>query len=343
MKTKTSASIIRLAPLALLAIGAMSCGLDRQSAPDLTGPSEFALSVTLSATPDTITQDGESQATITAVVKDPGGAPVRGVTLNFSASSSSSLIRSVSFSESSVVTDGNGVATTRLIAPPPPATVPSNPPVITVIATPLGTNYANAAGRPVDVLLLAPAGTPLSNLNPVAVITADPRVANYNEKIRFDASLTTDEGQACASRCTYIWEFGDNTVAVRGMSAEHTYPLPGAYEVTLTVTDDRGGVSVATVDIRIIGPTAPVASFTVNPVSPTAGSTATFDASATTVGTGATISSYAWNFGDASPTVTSSSATTSYRYVLAGSYTVTLTVTDSLGRQAISTATITVQ
>jgi PKD repeat protein len=132
-------------------------------------------------------------------------------------------------------------------------------------------------------------------------------------------------------------------VAVRGVTAEHVYTLPDTYVVTLSVTDDRGGVGTATVSIRIIGPVAPVANFTVVPSSPTAGQNVTFNASSSTVGAGATITQYAWDFGDGSATVTSSSASTTKSFAAAGSYSVTLTITDSLGRQATKSSTVVVQ
>jgi len=326
----------------LLAATMTGCGIENQSAPPLSGPSEFATTVTLTATPDTLVQDGESIAAITANVRDVNGRPVSGMRLTFSAVSSTTLIRSVSFTETTVTTDGNGRATTGLIAPPAPATVPSQEPFITVMATPIGTDAGNAAERAVQVRLLAPAGTPLSNQDPLAVIIADPRVANFDETIRFDASLTTDEGQACGTRCTYIWEFGDDTVAVRGMTAEHKYSTPGTYTATLTVTDDRGGVGTAEVTIRIIGPAAPVANFVVTPASPTQGNAATFNASSSTVGAGGTIAQYAWDFDDGS-TSSGTSATVSHTFASAGTYSVTLTVTDSFGRTASRTNVVTVQ
>lgn len=336
-------SLVRTACAVTLGGLVASCGIEKQSAPGLAGPSEFGLSITVTATPDTLVQDGVSQAVIQLTARGPDAEPVRGVAIQLTASSSSSLIRSVDFTEAVVFTDANGRATTGMISPPAPATVPNSPPVITINATPISSNFANAVARPVEVRLLAPPGTPLTNQNPVAVIIADPRVANFNETIRFDASLTTDEGQPCGTRCQYTWEFGDNTVAFRGVTAEHVYTLPGNYIATLSVTDDRGGVGTATVDIRIIGPVAPVANFTVAPTSPTVGQNVTFNASSSTVGAGATISQYAWDFGDGSATVTTSSASTTKAFAAAGTYSVTLTITDSLGRQATRSSTVVVQ
>jgi PKD repeat protein len=334
---------VRTLVASLAILGSAGCGLDKQATPDLAGPSAFTLNLSVTATPDTLVQDGSSQAAIQVVAIDANGQPLAGRQVLFSATSSSTLIRSVNFTAVSVGTDASGRAVTHLIAPPPPATVPTDPPVITVTATLVGGSFAEQTPGSVQLRLMAPEGTPLSNLDPVAVIIADPRVANFNETIRFDASLTTDEGQACGSRCTYIWEFGDNTVAIRGITAEHVYTLPGTYIVTLTVTDDRGGLDTETVSIRIIGPTPPTATFTVAPISPPVNTQVTFNASASTVGVGATITQYAWNFGDGSPTVTTSSATTTKTYTVAGTYVVTLTVTDSLGRTATATpASVTV-
>jgi PKD repeat protein len=318
----------------IVMLAAAGCGLDRQTAPEIVGPSTFALDLSVTATPDTLVQDGESMAAIQVVAVDASGRPIPGLQLLFSGTSTSGVVRSVAFTASSVATDASGRAITHLIAPPAPATVPTQPTVITVSVMPVGSSFAGQAARGVQVRLMAPEGTPLTNVDPDAVIVADPRVANFNETIRFDASLTTDEGQACGNRCTYIWEFGDNTVAVRGITAEHVYTLPGTYTVTLTVTDDRGGVDTQTVDIRIIGPTPPTATFSVTPASPPVNTQVTFNASGSTVGAGATITQYAWNFGDGSATVTTSGSTTTKTYTAAGTYLVTLTVTDSLGRTA---------
>jgi PKD repeat protein len=338
-----SVSPARALAAAAIAIVVSGCSISEQTPPAVTGPSEFALSLTLSATPDTIAQDGTSQSEISVVARDTAGRPVSGVAVQFSGSSSNPLIRGLSFTETVVVTDANGRATTALIAPPAPATATTS--FITVAATPIGSNFDNAVPRTVTVQLTSPAGTPLPNVNPEAVIIADPRVANFGETIRFDASLTSDEGQACGSRCQYIWEFGDNTVAVRGITATHAFALPGTYTVTLTVTDDRGGFDDATVSIRVIGPTAPEATFTVTPTSPAEDQAATFDASGSTIGAGGTIERYTWNFGDGTPTETrdEDQPTIQHTFDLPGSYTVTLTIEDNLGRRATRVATVTVR
>jgi YVTN family beta-propeller protein len=72
---------------------------------------------------------------------------------------------------------------------------------------------------------------------------------------------------------------------------------------------------------------APVASFAATGA--TAGSATSFDASSSTAAYGS-ITSYAWSFGDGASAITSS-PTTAHTYATAGTYTVTLTETDSAG------------
>jgi len=344
MQTTNSAyRLVRFAPLALVALGAISCGLEKQTAPALAGPSEFALSLSLSANPDTIVADGQSQSQIRVQARDANGNPAAGVRVQLEVTVDQ-LIAAAGLTESSIVTDGNGVATVGLIAPSAPATQFAVDPVVTVWATPVGVDYANSTDRSVQVRITAPHGTDPGNRNPVALAVANPPVANYNETITFDASYSTDEGLACNGACDYIWEFGDNTVAVRGMRVEHKFTLPGTYTVTLTVLDGKGGVGTDSVEVRIIGPVAPVPSFTFTPASPvTSGTTVTFDASSTTVGVGGSISQYDWNIGGT--VVTSSGATLQRTFTTPGTYAVTLTVTDNLGRRVGPTApqSITVQ
>ena len=73
---------------------------------------------------------------------------------------------------------------------------------------------------------------------------------------------------------------------------------------------------------------APVAKLSVSPGF--AGQPTTFDASASTVRFG-TITSFAWDFGDGSPPVTTSTPTTTHVYATPGAYTVRVTETDSAG------------
>lgn len=138
----------------------------------------------------------------------------------------------------------------------------------------------------------------------------------------FDASASTDAEGPIAS---YAWDFGDGHTGA-GVTAAHTYGAPGTYSVTLTVTDAAGATNAVAHDvIAALAPVnqAPTAAFT----STATGLDATFDGTASADAEGP-IASYAWDFGDGH---SGTGATTSHSYGSAGTYHVTLTVTDGAG------------
>jgi PKD repeat protein len=80
----------------------------------------------------------------------------------------------------------------------------------------------------------------------------------------------------------------------------------------------------------------------VSPNNPIPNQAVHFNGGASTGSAGATITNYAWDFGDGSDEVSGSSATVSHTYTNAGIYTVHLVVTDSGGRTGRVTNTVTV-
>lgn len=87
------------------------------------------------------------------------------------------------------------------------------------------------------------------------------------------------------------------------------------------------------------GLSLPVAEFTLNPTEGEAPLPVDFDASTSSVQAPRTIASYSWNFGDGN---TASGVTAAHTYTTPGQYTVTLTVTDSVGLTSESSNTVTV-
>ena len=122
---------------------------------------------------------------------------------------------------------------------------------------------------------------------------------------------------------SYLWSFGDGTPDTTIQSPTHIYNIPGTYTVILTVSDTCGSDSETKAGY-----------ITVN------GSTVSADFSATTVGcapltvdfadssTGDVLS-YLWSFGDGAPDTTIQSPT--HIYNIPGTYTVSLTVSDTCG------------
>ncbi len=66
-------------------------------------------------------------------------------------------------------------------------------------------------------------------------------------KVIFDGLGSSD---ADSDGLTYTWEFGDGSTGT-GASPSHVYKKPGTYDVKLTVSDGRGGISCATMRMVI--------------------------------------------------------------------------------------------
>jgi PKD repeat protein len=221
-------------------------------------------------------------------------------------------------------------------APVAPDVMPSGQVKLTVYAVPIGDDAAqlapgvDAKPRSVAVELVPVLGPNAPDRLPVVDFTVSPPIANVNETVTFDASLTRDEGVLCGDVCTYRWDFGSGVKVQIGRIVTMQFPTSGTFPFTLHVTDARGFTASKSGSVKINAPAFPTANFFVIPVSPRVLNNATFDASSSTVGLGANIVSYVWDFGEAGAIGSGKVAT--YAYNVAGSKTVTLTVTDDLGR-----------
>ncbi len=89
----------------------------------------------------------------------------------------------------------------------------------------------------------------VSNLDPIASISANATTVAVNEIITFDGSGSSD---ADGSISSYSWDFDtDGTEDATGSSVTHGYSIAGTYIVTLTVTDNDGATDTATEDIFV--------------------------------------------------------------------------------------------
>jgi len=168
----------------------------------------------------------------------------------------------------------------------------------------------------------------VANAAPNAVLTS----TLTGLKVDVSATGSADSDGTIAS---YSWNWGDSTTAGTGLTSTHTYAQNGTYTIVLTVTDDKGvtGTVNKTVTVAKIN-TPPTSTF----VSTVSALTANFNATQSTDSDG-TISTYSWAFGDGT---TGSGVTVSKTYTSAGSYNVTLTVTDNSGSATASTQQVTV-
>ncbi len=116
----------------------------------------------------------------------------------------------------------------------------------------------------------------------------------------------------------YSWNFGDGTTSTV-KDPTHKYNSSGSFTVTLTATGPRGSKSVSKT-VTVSPSLSP--SFTYSPASPYAGQAVQF-----TDTSGGNPTSWQWNFGDGS---NSTVRNPSHTYSTAGTYTVTLTVSNGV-------------
>ena len=183
------------------------------------------------------------------------------------------------------------------------------------------------------------------NTVPVAAFTVSPNPGTASEAVTFDASPSSD---ADGDQLSYIWSFGDGTTLTTfSPQVTHTYSVANSYTVRLEV-DDGTATSQASSTVLDILPVSsggsdtsgPEAVIQANTAAGTAPLAVTFDGSSSSSSTaGSSIVQYAWSFGDGT---TASGAIAQHTYTAAGSYTVTLVVTDTNAQQGQATTTITV-
>jgi len=170
----------------------------------------------------------------------------------------------------------------------------------------------------------------------VLAVTPSPPLAGQSATLR--ATATPAGGHEITR---YTWTFGDGTTGSTSVATTaKTYSIVGTYVVTVTARDDIGQTASASLQFTIVG-SGVTASFTVSPTGPVVSQTTQFNGSTSSGSAGATITEWAWDFGDGS-TSSESDATTSHSFSPSGTYVVRLTVTDSAGRTGTTTANVVV-
>ena len=176
-----------------------------------------------------------------------------------------------------------------------------------------------------------------SNIAPGADFSASTVEGVAPLAVIFDGSASSDVDGSIAS---YAWNFGNGQNGSGPTPPAVTYTLPGTYTARLTVTDNKGATGTSTKTITVSRPPnqSPVGNITPTPATGTAPLLVQLSSAGSTDPDGA-ITSYAWNFGNG---VTSTSPSPAAVYNTAGTYTVTLTVTDNDGASAVKSVTVVV-
>lgn len=313
---------------------AAACQIAEQTPPSLTGPSELGLSLTLEASPSIITQDGFSFSRVTVTARGANSQALRDIVMRAEILVNGAVSDFGQLSTRTVVTGSDGRASLIYTAPPPPLEAVDTFTIVTLLFTPLETNFANAVSRSLEIRLVPPGVLLPPNGAPVASFTFS-APTEQGTAILFDGSASTDSDGTIVS---YAWDFGDGTTNT-GATVHHTYSRAGTFSVVLRVTDNRGQSGSTTRQVIVAASTNPIAAFDLSPTSPRIGEGVTFNASASAAATGRRIVNYLWTFGDGG---SSTGVITGHTFGTAATFTVVLTVTDDLGRTGTTSKTVTV-
>ena len=202
----------------------------------------------------------------------------------------------------------------------------------------------------VTVTVTGTGGSGSQNCNvSVRVAPNGPYTGAVNQPVSFGGFAQTFNSGATIS--SYSWSFGDNTTG-SGQSPSHTYTVAGTYTVTLTATDSTSqscsATTTATIGGTSTGGTTGTGTATANgvtantggPYTGSSGTPITFNATASTTNSGATIVSCVWSFGDNNSSAPCANA--SHTYNTNGTFTAVVTVTDSSGAAVAATTSVTI-
>jgi PKD repeat protein len=299
--------------------------------------------------------DGVQQSTLTITTRDSNGAIQPNVAVRVEVTAGGQIVDTVGrLSTKNVTTGGDGRATLTYTAPnsEPSQNSDSGAAGVTLLVTPGGVDYRGAYSRQIDIRLV-PQGTVLPQAySPVARFTYSPNPPGEEQDVTFDASTSipscvpnpADPNNAAAcfpqsgTITSYQWDFGNNQTG-SGQRVTTKFPTRGNYNVKLVVTNDRGLSNQVTQSVSVSGVANPTVDFAFSPTDPAVNQQVFFDANVAQAAPGRTITGYSWDFGDG---YFGRGVTESHRFASAGTFAVTLTVTDSAGRTGTSTKTVSV-
>ena len=170
------------------------------------------------------------------------------------------------------------------------------------------------------------------NEPPVAEATAVATAAQ-GAVVLFSGTTSTDSDGSIAA---FAWDFGDGGTGT-GDAAQHIFNAAGTFTVTLTVTDDDGATDDATLQIVIDNNAPPTAVIVADATAATSQSVRCDGAGSSDVD--GTVTAFSWDFGDGT---TGIGPTFDKSFSGAGTFVVTLTVTDDKGATGRAEHTITI-
>lgn len=170
----------------------------------------------------------------------------------------------------------------------------------------------------------------VANKPPEAAFSFSPATPAPNAEVYFSDASSDPDGTVES----WHWDFGGEAFS-NDRNPSHRFTEPGPHPVVLTVTDSDEATASVTQNVQVLPNLPPVASFA---FSPTAANTSTViqfsDQSSDPDGS---VLSWRWDFGDET---SSNDRNPTHRFLDAGVYQVSLTVTDNDGSTNIVTQNV---
>lgn len=190
-------------------------------------------------------------------------------------------------------------------------------------------NYAAAGAYTIGLVVTDSRGCTSTSFTKVATVHPLPQAAFTPPAVicmpRGSAAFKNGSTVPDGSALQYEWNFGDNSALATNRDPVHNYVTAGAYTVSLKATSSFGCSNSTSIPVANFAQ-QPIAAFNVGPSSICQNTDVLFtDQSQAVTGS---LQSWQWNFGDGS---TASKQKPSKKYSNAGSYLVSLAVTNTAG------------
>jgi PKD repeat protein len=328
-----------------------ACTVHQTDVPSVGGPSVLALSLSVTATPDTLPQDGVSTSRTVVKAFNAGGQPYPSLAVRLDMQVGGATQDFGTLNTRTLLTGADGTASAVYTAPAGPG-VGGTGSTVAVVATPIASDATTANNNVVlfqAYLHLTPSGTTVPKTEtPTAQFAATPSSPAAGQVVLFNGTTSCPSGlsgTACASANSTLtnwdWDFGDSSAHGNGSVVTHSYSVARPYAVVLTVTNSQGRTASTTTVITVGAGAGPTPLFTALPNPAAVNSAVNLDGSFST----GQIVNYAWTITSPTAVITrtgGSSPTASFTPNAVGAWTVSLTVTDANGRSATSGAATTV-
>jgi hypothetical protein len=220
------------------ALSGAACTVNQAPEATLSGPSDYATSLIVTATPDTIVLNGQQSVVIVEAHSVTGPLANLRIHLDELVGGLPSACGRLSASE--LTTGSDGRASAIFSAPTMPLPLPECAGLggsLTFRAFPIGTNAQTTVAFTARLNLLTPTANTPATVFAVNFSMA-PNPGSVGAEISFADAGSVSPGHSIANS-GFQWTFSDGTVKI-GPTIMHDFGAPGIYTVGLTITDDIG-------------------------------------------------------------------------------------------------------